>query len=514
MKTERQIFGHYALLIGVDDYHDPFFHSLPQTTHDVVGLENLLMQFGYTVLALHCHQQDPKRKPTKANIDAALNKISHEVRPYDGKNPGDLLLVHFGGHGEIGSDGKAYIIPSDNRKSMLAETAIDLEAFKKKIVEINAQAKILFLDTCHAGIERVREAGGMSPQFERHIFMEAEGTATLAACMRHEMAYNHENSSHGVFTHYLLEGLNGKAAQKGKRFITFDDLKNYVTDEVKTWAEARRKKQTPNAISHLMGDLPLVELDFKTGIKKKGSSPLLRNPFTDTLAIQDPQRFIGRKAETRRLWALIQDGSVTVKGEPKIGKSSMMLHLARQWEGQIIGPINFDQLGSPDDFYKKIARILELESDDWSAICEALESRKALFLLDELDVAPKRGITHEDMSHFRAVCENNRDFKILAVSRAPLREVFPDTGMGSPFYNIMQPQTLKELNREDALSLLEHPWAPEAKTFDKATCDELLIVSGLHPFKLQRAAFHYYEYLKDPTYHWKDEFQQDVEQML
>jgi hypothetical protein len=514
MKMERRIHRRFALLIGVDQYDDPFFQSISQTTHDVVELESVLTEYGYEVRTLHCQHDDPGSRPTKRNILAALESIIKKVRSADKSHPGDLILVHFGGHGELDSDRNAYLVTSDSRISMLAETAIDLEEFKKKIVGVKAQAKILFLDACHAGIERVREAGGMSPEFERHIFLEAEGTATLAACMNQEAAYHHHITPNGVFTHYLLEGLKGKAAQKGKRFITFDDLRYYVTDKVRTWAEARRKKQTPNASSHLVGDPPLVELESKSEIKPGGPSHLLYNPFTDTIAICDPLRFIGRKAETRRLWNYLQDGSVALRGEPKIGKSSMMLHLARQWEGKKIGPINFYQLGSPDDFYKYIARELELESSDWNAICEALESREVLLLLDELDAAPKRDITHEDMSYFRAVCESNRNFKILAVSRSPLKEVFPDTGVGSPFYNLLQPLTLKDLNRDDAFSLLEHPWAPEARTFDDATCEELLVIAGLHPFKLQRAAFHCYENLMDHHYHWKEVFQQDMEQML
>jgi hypothetical protein len=536
MKMERRIQRRFALLIGVDQYDDPFFQPVSQTTNDVAELEDVLTGYGYEVRTLHSHQEDAGRKPTKANFDAELEKIGNKVRPYDGKHPGDLLWVYFGGHGELDTDRNAYLVTSDSRISMLAETAIDLEEFKEKIVGVNAQARILFLDACHAGIERVREAGGMSPDFERHIFLEAEGTATLAACMSHEAAYHHHITPNGVFTHYLLEGLKGKAAQKDKRFITFDDLRYYVTDKVRTWAEARRKKQTPNASSHLVGDPPLVELEYcKKFCGSPGGtnrSPLPgafskespgrrrqipdwpRNPFTDTLAIRDPLRFIGRKTENRRLWNYLQDGSVALRGEPKIGKSSMMLHLARQWEGKKIGPINFYQLGSLDDFYKYIARELELESYDWSAICEALDSREVLLLLDELDAAPKRDITHEDMSYFRAVCESNRNFKILAISRAPLKEVFPDTGVGSPFYNLLQPITLKDLNRDDALSLLEHPWAPEASMFDKATCEELLATAGLHPFKLQRAAFHCYENLMDHHYHWKEAFQQDMEQML
>ena len=60
----------FALLIGVNEYEDPGLSSIPQTTHDVVGLEGVLKQFGYEVRTLHCHQCDPKSKPT---INANFN---------------------------------------------------------------------------------------------------------------------------------------------------------------------------------------------------------------------------------------------------------------------------------------------------------------------------------------------------------------------------------------------------------------------------------------------------------
>lgn len=503
INQERLIRNRFALLIGVNEYVDTSFQSLQQTKNDVKSLNNLLLQLGYKVRILHCQKQDPRSRPTKKNICHKLEKICGEV------GDGDLLLVHFGGHGALENE-KAFLVPSDASKENLEESAIELEEFKKRIIQSAAQAKILFLDACHAGIER-REGAGMSPGFERHIFLEAEGTATLAACMRHQEAWNY--GGNGVFTHYILEGLNGKAAKKDKRFITFDDLKYYVTDKVKTWAESHGRIQTPSHSSQLVGDPPLVELESKPVIVSPPPAPS-DNPFTDTLAICKPERFIGRKTETRRLRNLLKDGSVTLKGEPKIGKSSMLWNLAQTWPGKKIGPINFDSLSSPDDFYKEIARSLKLENHNWNVICRTLENLETLLLLDELDSAPKRGITHDDMSHFRAVCESNKGFKIVAVSRAPLKQVFPDTGIGSPFYNILQPLTLEKMNREDALSLLEHPWAPEASKFAPAAYEELLVISQYHPFKLQRAAYHYYEGLGDSNYRWKDAFQQDMEQML
>ncbi|MCP4214238.1 MAG: hypothetical protein GY765_06255 [bacterium] len=504
----KPIEKHFALLLGVHQYSDNAFRPLPQTTNDVVELAKLLIRNGYEVATLYNQQDEEQRHfPTKENILARLRDVCGKCGPQD------LLLISFCGHGELDNELNAYLVPGDGYKSNPRDSFINLEEFKKEIVDSPAQVKILFLDACHSGIGR--DSVGMDPEFERHIFLEAEGTATLAACMRHEVAYNHNTINNGVFTYYLLKGLDGKADQQGKGFVTFDDIKKYVTHHIRTWAEARNHRQTPNSHSRLVGDPPLLDLKHKPAFKLKPTAAgYPANPFTDTLAILDPKRFVGRKNEMRRLLTLLQGGSVTIKGEPKIGKSSLMWQLAREWPGKKIGPINFDLLRNIDDLYQYIAKELKLPDCGWRTLRRVLENIELLLLWDELDVAPKRGIRHDDLSPFRALCENNRNFKIVAISRKKLNDIFPDTGMGSPFFNLLQPLTLEGLNQDDALELLEHAWATGALTFDNATCNKLLMKSELHPFKLQRAAFHYFEYLNDPGYNWKVAFETDIEQML
>ncbi len=511
MDTERIIKRRFALLIGVSDYEDRAFDRIPQATNDVVALEQLLKEYDYTVRTLYCQQDAPENKPTQKNIRAELERYREKFK--ENGMSRDLFLVYFGGHGRTFNE-KSYLIPSDGIQSRLDQTAIDLEEFKRHIVKNPAMAKILFLDACRTGNERPRDSEVMSPEFERQVFLEAEGTAILAACMKHEVAYNHKDSSLGVFTHYLLEGLRGEAASKGKPFITFDDLRHYVTQKVRTYANKRRHNQTPNSRAFLTGDPPLVDLEIKRNPSEKTALDSPANPFNRTLAIREPARFIGRNTEIRRLWSLLQGGSVAIRGEPKIGKSSMLHYIKRNWKGKTIGPINFDKLSGPEDFYQHIANELELESNDWFRLCKALESREALLLLDELDVGPKKGITHDDLSPFRALCEDNDNFKIVAASRTPLRDVYPDPGMGSPFYNLLVPLKLRLFNRDDAVKLLEHPWVPEASIFDEATRDELLTIAGLHPFKLQRAAYHCYESMFDPHYHWEPEFEKDIKEMV
>jgi WD40 repeat protein len=246
------ISNRYALLIGVRDYVDPNYPSLPHTVHDVVELERELRAFGYIVRSLHNDQVDEALLPTRDNIWGELERLVKFT------GAGDLLLVYFGGHGTLAED-RAYLLPSHARQPALRRTAIDLDEFKTELSDAGAQARVLLLDACHAGIGR--DVQGMEAAFERHVYMEATGTAVLASCRRGEIAYEHHESPHGAFTHYLLEGLHGAAAQKGNHIISVNMLNAYVTASVKRWAIDQGLQQWPNANAQLVGDPPLVELD-------------------------------------------------------------------------------------------------------------------------------------------------------------------------------------------------------------------------------------------------------------
>lgn len=273
---------------------------------------------------------------------------------------------------------------------------------------------------------------------------------------------------------------------------------------------------TPPLQEHIDKLLKAVQEHLADTTPPPQPQKLLANPFIDTIAIHDPARFIGREAEMRRLMTLLQGGSVALHGEPKVGKSSLMLHLVRNWgsEAKVIGPLDCMSLEDRDDFYEQIAEALELENSNWRAIRHALNSDRILLLVDELDTGPVQGLTHTDLTRFRAICSSNYNFKMMAVSRIPLKEVFPDTGIGSPAFNFLVPFTLGSMTGGEALQLLNHPWAPDLPFFNDETCEQLLELTGCHPYKLQRVAFHRFESLAYPAYDWQSGYRQDMEQML
>lgn len=238
------------------------------------------------------------------------------------------------------------------------------------------------------------------------------------------------------------------------------------------------------------------------------------NPFTQTLAIREPAQFVGREAELRRLQAMLAGGSVALLGEAKIGKSSLLWQLARSWEGEVLGPIDLQGIADADDLHGTLADLLGLPDGNWQNLRSAFRERPALLLLDELDAGSDRCLDYETLGRLRAVCGANTACKVVVVSRRPLREVFPDTGRGSPAYNFLVPLSVGPMKPAEVRRLLAHPWAPLAAPFDGATIDHLLAIAGGHPFKVQRAAFHRYDALVDPDYDWQAAWRQDLEHLL
>ena len=260
-------------------------------------------------------------------------------------------------------------------------------------------------------------------------------------------------------------------------------------------------------------------------VSPAGQHDDLVNPFGQTMAIRDPHLFVGRGAELRKLRSLLEHGSVAIVGPPKVGKSSLLWQLKQGWQGTVplggsrggntvLGPIDLQAFEDPEDLYAEIAELLGVASGNWRALRTELRACSALLLLDELDSGPGRCLDVDHLGRFRAVCNQNPNFKLVTVTRDAVKASFPDERPGSAAYSFLQPMLLDLLSDTDARRLLAHPWVPEARPFDAVAVEEILTVAGRHPFKLQRGAYHRFQAFAESGYEWRGAWRQDMEHML
>jgi hypothetical protein len=238
----------WAVLVGVNQYSDPFIASLKVCVDDVTAVQEALAGRYQAARLLTDATQE---KPTRANILAELSTVAQAAEA------DDLLLFYFSGHGKA-EGGESYLFARDTRLAALKHTALAMADVHEIITQSPAHAKIVILDACHSGAAIGKSEPTMTPEFIQRVFEEAEGMAVLASCKQGQQSWEWPEQQRSVFTYYLLEALTGKADLDDKGFVTVSDASRHVTDGVKAWAIERGVPQTPTLQYTVAGDIILL----------------------------------------------------------------------------------------------------------------------------------------------------------------------------------------------------------------------------------------------------------------
>ncbi len=238
----------WALIIGVNKYDDSEINSLRYAVNDAKALYEVLVHPDKgrfepeRVRLLTSDTTDKRLRPTKGNILQALNKwLARNVKKED------TVLIFFSGHGYVDEDRK-YLLPIDTDIFYVPAYAIDNQEFIEGIDRLKAEKIITLLDSCHSGgVSRTgKGVGDVLPDDFYNEFEKAKGRVTLASCSGNEQSFEWPEKEHGVFTYYLLEALNGAANKQRDSAVTFDEVVEYVQENVSDWAEKYKNgKQNP-----------------------------------------------------------------------------------------------------------------------------------------------------------------------------------------------------------------------------------------------------------------------------
>ena len=197
---------------------------------------------------MHDDVADDMLMPTYGNIGHQLL----QAFPQRAKGA-DTVLIGFCGHG-VEREGRTVLMPRDVHLSMAERMGIPLQDFRDCMAACEAKQQVLLLDACHSGAGR--DAEEMSEQMREEI-AGSEGMVILASCGVRERSYEWQAKRHGVFSHFVIEGLRGKAAGAAGEVTAFA-LCNYVSTQVKRWSVSQQSSQTPWSTMHVTGDIVLV----------------------------------------------------------------------------------------------------------------------------------------------------------------------------------------------------------------------------------------------------------------
>ena len=225
----------YGFFIGIDRYRDR--KGIPPLAGCVRDAQRL------------CDAFTLQHKKIMKNREATRKNILSQIQWYmTNLKTRDLLVLTISAHGTIVNNDFA-IVTYDSESGNLLGTALPTYYMLNALSEItkNGGKVLLILDACHAGAINF-DVGKYSD------ILAGGGMSCLNSSGPNEVSYESvftEGSRQvrqGVFTYYLLEGLQGGAQTAGLSMITLRDLYDYIYQNV-----CRHYQQHPVLIGTLEG---------------------------------------------------------------------------------------------------------------------------------------------------------------------------------------------------------------------------------------------------------------------
>ena len=161
------------------------------------------------------------------------------------------LFVFFAGHGLASNDGKElYILPQDSDPDLLSRTALSRNELFSTILNLNPKSVTMFFDTCFSGISRDEKILLASARPIRIIADEQEGTpdnfTIFSASQLNQISSGLEEANHGIFSYFLMKGLEGNADTNKDKKITNGELLAYMDQNVSMKASELGRQQNPS----------------------------------------------------------------------------------------------------------------------------------------------------------------------------------------------------------------------------------------------------------------------------
>ncbi len=245
-----------AIIIGVEKYEYLTNLDAAFANRDANAFRE------YAVRALGV---DPSNINLLVDKDASRPKILKALKLWLPKIGGENMDIYlfFAGHGLASDDGKnLYILPQDGDASLLEDTAITRNEIIKILQKTNPKSVTMFFDTCYSGQTRNEETLVASLRPVRIVADDQEipnNFTIFTASANDQTSGSIEEAKHGMFSYYLMKGMEGAADENKDNKISNGELIAYVQNNVSKVAFSQNREQDPS----MSGDKDKILFTYK-----------------------------------------------------------------------------------------------------------------------------------------------------------------------------------------------------------------------------------------------------------
>ena len=245
-----------ALIIGIESYD--------KTSKALYANRDAKFFYEYAKKAFGIEDSNIKRL---LDNDAGLvNTYSTIATWLPGKIEEDKtdLIIFYAGHGLASNDGKElYLLAKDSDANLLARTALSRTEIFDIIKKLKPKSTTIFFDACYTGFSRENETLLVSARPVRIVADDQKNIpdnfTIFSASKLQQISSGLKEAKHGIFSYYLMKGLEGKADINKDKKITNGELLAYMDQNVSRKAAEQGRQQNPE----LLGDKEKIIIEFE-----------------------------------------------------------------------------------------------------------------------------------------------------------------------------------------------------------------------------------------------------------
>ncbi len=240
-----------ALIVGVSNYENTKSRALYADNDALVFKDYASEKLGVPENRIKILINDG------ADEKDILLSVQDWIRRTTKPNKSDIYIF-FAGHGLASDDGKKmYLLPHDGSPRLLDDTAILRDRLFSDLKASNPKSVTVFLDTCYSGVTRNEEMliAGRPIVIKSREQAIPDGFTIFSAASNEQISRPLEEAKHGMFSYFLMKGMEGDADVNNDNKVTVLELHNFVRENV---VQQSSGSQTPE----LQGDGNRVLVQF------------------------------------------------------------------------------------------------------------------------------------------------------------------------------------------------------------------------------------------------------------
>ena len=232
-----------AIIIGIQDYK-----RIPKAEF---ANEDARSFYDYARRGLGIKPENIKMLLDADADDVEIIKAFTNWLPLKVQKDRTEVYVFFSGHGLPSDDGKLYFLPYGVDKDLLSRTAVGQKEVVSALQAARPKSVTMFIDSCYSGQTRGGEtllasARPLAIKIDESAY--PSNFSVISASANSQISSSSPDLKHGIFSYYLMKGMEGDADQNGDGKITMGEMQAFLADKVPRHAMKANRKQEPQMV--------------------------------------------------------------------------------------------------------------------------------------------------------------------------------------------------------------------------------------------------------------------------